>query len=345
MTKRARRTRTSRPKGVRAFLLRVDAKLDVIIDRVRRHPIFGEVYEFFDGSIGDYARDHGPMYSGALAFYAILSLIPLVVLFASVSAYIVSSGSAHDVDSALGDAMVQLKKVIPYLQASFEDDLRTIIVNRRSLGLVGVFALLLSSSEVFRALEFALARIFARLDHELPDDKKTAPRSYLASKLLFGAFVTSLLLAFFTVRLAIGVLKHVRAQVHLPSSIDRLIGDPLAGSSAFGEAFTAVAIIFGFALLIKVFTPHGVRLRFAVLGGGVFYVLLHAAHRAYDVYLKKFTNVGAMYGSLATLVTVILWIYFSASLLLICCHVVKVLQRRFTVGARWPKNGSLFFLR
>jgi uncharacterized BrkB/YihY/UPF0761 family membrane protein len=79
--------------------------------------------------------------------------------------------------------------------------------------------------------------------------------------------------------------------------------------------------------------------RFAFIGGVLFMVSFQAAHRVYDFYLQKLTNIGALYGSFATLIIVALWIYFSATLLLLCCHAVKVMQRRFVVGPRWPKDG------
>src|SRR5690349_19669565 len=115
---------------------------DDVVDRVRRHKVLGEVYELFDGSFGDFARDHGPRYAGALAFYAILSLIPLIILIASLSGFALAGNNEQAVDTSLNEVMIQIKKIIPYIEPRLEEDLRTIIKNRRSLGAVGFFALL-----------------------------------------------------------------------------------------------------------------------------------------------------------------------------------------------------------
>jgi YihY family inner membrane protein len=313
--------------------------VETVLDRVRRHRILGEIYELVDGSLGDYARDHGPMYAGALAFYAILSLIPLIILLASVSGFALAGGSEAAVDASLQEVMVQIRKVIPYIEPRLEDDLRTIIANRKSLGAVGFIALMLSASEVFRAIEFALARIFARLDdHDAPDDKRARPRSYLASKLFFGAFVTALVLAFIALRLFAGILRHMSEVLSLPTWLTSFLGDPLAGGSVTGQVATAVGIVLGFVLVMKTFTHKKVHARFALVGGALFYLLFQAAHAVYDLYLARITNVGAMYGSFATLIIIVLWMYFSATLLLICCHVVKVVQRRVLLGPRWLKD-------
>ncbi|HEY1098546.1 MAG TPA: YhjD/YihY/BrkB family envelope integrity protein, partial [Myxococcota bacterium] len=190
-----------------------------VLDRVRRHPVLGEIYEVIDGVFVDYGRDHGAMYAGALTFYAILSLIPLTVLFASVFGYLVAGG---DVDAGLAEVVRQLRKVLPYLQQSFAQDLKLVVEHRSRLGIVGFIALLWAASEVFRGVEFATARIFARIDeHDEPDDKKTRVRSVLLTKLLFGVFATAVVLSVLLVRMLGTIVAEVRSKLHLPSWVDR----------------------------------------------------------------------------------------------------------------------------
>ena len=315
-------------------------------DRVRRHPVFGEVYEVVDGVFFDYGRDHGAMYAGALAFYAVLSLIPLAVLFASIFGFFLSTGSPTDVDASLADVIRQMRKVIPYLQPSFADDLRVVVENRSKFGIAGFVALLWAASEVFRGVEFATARIFARLDdhHEAPDHRKTAARSVFMTRLLFGATATAVVIFFFLVRLLGSVLASVREKLSMPQAFDFIIGDPLGEGSLLSLAVTAFSIVVGFVVLVRVFSPHRVRTRYAIFGGLLFYLFFQLAHWGYDVYLARLTDVGAMYGSFATLIVIVLWMYYCATLLLLCCHGVKVAQRRMTMGPRWPKDGKLFLI-
>jgi YihY family inner membrane protein len=307
--------------------------------------VFGEVYEVIDGVFFDYGRDHGAMYAGALAFYAVLSLIPLTVLFASLFGFFLSSGTPADVDASLVEVIRQLRKIIPYLQPELATDLRVVVEHRNKLGFVGFVALLWAASEVFRGVEFATARIFARLDdHEDPDHKKTAVRSVLKTKLLFGAVATAVAIAFIMLRLVGGFLAIVREKLQLPPGLDFILGDPLGEGSLLSLLVTGGGIVIGFVVLVRVFSPHDVRVRFAFFGGLVFYVFFQAAHYGYDLYLARLTDVGAMYGSFATLIVIVLWMYYCATLLLLCCHGVKVAQRRLTVGPRWAKDGKLFLI-
>jgi YihY family inner membrane protein len=244
----------------------------------------------------------------------------------------------RDDGTIIRETLTQLEKVIPYLDPSFEKDLRMIIRNRSGLGVAGGFGLLLAASQVFRAVEFSLARIFARLDHTIPTDDKARPKNFLSSKLWFGLVVTSTVLAYLTVRLFAGVLRHLSDTLDLPPTLRHWLGDPLSGATPLGALATALFLVVGFAVLLKVFSAQEVQLRFAFIGGVCFMVSLQGAHRVYDFYLARLTNIGAVYGSFATLIVIVLWIYFSATLLLICCHVTKTVQRRVTVGPRWPKE-------
>lgn len=328
-----------------ARLKPIEALVDNVLDRVRRHPVLGEVYEVIDGVFLDYSRDHGAMYAGALTFYGILSLIPLTVLFASVFGFILSSVGGGDVGGALDDVVSQLRRVLPYLGPTFGDDLKTVVEYRSRLGVVGFVALLWAAAEVFRGVEFATARIFASVDdHVAPGADKTAARSVIITKLLFGAVATAAVMAGIVLQMLTTMWRQVLRLLDLPEWLASLIGDPMRDGSLAGFMGTAAAIIIGFVVVIRVFSPHRVMKRFAFLGGALFLVFFEGAHAVYDLYLSRITNISAMYGSFATLIVLILWIYYCAVLLLICCHAVKVAQRRYTVGPRWPKDGKLLII-
>jgi YihY family inner membrane protein len=331
--------------GVSFLVARIRTAVLDVNDRVRRHPVLGEIYEVVDGVFFDYGRDHSAMYAGALAFYAILSLIPLTVLLASALGFFVQTDDPAAVDAALVEVIRQLRKVVPYLDPSLAHDLHAVVDHRSKLGLVGFVALLWAAAEVFRGVEFATARIFARVDdHDDPDHRKTQPRSVIKTKLLFGAVVTAGVLAFATLRVLGAAFVKLQQQLALPTFVVTLLGDPLGEGTLLANVITLVGIAAGFVVVVRVFSPHRIRARYAWCGGGLFTICFQLAHSFYDLYLRRLTDVTAMYGSFATLIVLVLWMYYGATLLLLCCHVVKVAQRRFTVGPRWPKDGRLLLV-
>ncbi|MCP4502263.1 MAG: YihY/virulence factor BrkB family protein [Deltaproteobacteria bacterium] len=304
---------------------------------LREHWLFGEIYEIVDGTIGDYIRDHGLMYAAAVSFYALLSLIPLVILFVSGAGYLFAFVGNNDVaqmDLLITEVLDQVRRGIPYISDEFERDLRTIIHNRRGLGLAGGLALFAASSQVFRALEFAFARIFAR--RQARQHVVIFPRNFFSSKLLFGGFIVAVMGIFLFLEI---FLRFLGGYLHLlPESLRSMLFAEISGASVFSHLVTANVVVVGFTVLIKMFTAHRVQLRFAVVGGGSFYVLWQIARKLYELYIDRWTNLGALYGGFATLVEIVLWVFFSSTLLLLCGELVQTLQARILLGPKWRKG-------
>lgn len=315
------------------------------LDEVRRHRVLGEVYELVEGTLSDLLFGHGLMYAAAVAFYAILSLIPLLVLFASAAGYVLHSlggDSPAEMERLLHDLIVQLQRVIPYLGDDFEQDLRRIIDNRGGLGAFSLIALGLTASQVFRALEYSLAHVFADVEGgalvEPSTSGRRSPRNVVLSKLLFGAFVAAVVVGFLALRFVVSLLRTVVER--LPDTLGHILRGPLEPGSWGAGLTEAVVVVGGFAVIVKAFTRQDVRLRFSLVGGVVFYALWQLARQLYEVYLAEIADFGALYGSFATVMIVVLWIFYSAVILLLCGQLVKTVQRRALHGPRYPKAGS-----
>lgn len=317
---------------------------------VRRHPQLGEVWGIVDGVVGDAVRDHTLIYGAAVAFFTLLSLIPLLILFASAGGFVLHSmggDSAGELEELLGEVMFQLKKAIPFMGERLEQDLRLIVQNRGGLGLIGFGFLALSSSQVFRALEFAFARIFARgrrglhpsQQKRVVDDRHTKPRSYVASKLLFAVFLFSLIGVFLAFRIALRVLSKLTAP--LPDPVHALFDDPLGGDSLSGHLLSGSLVVFGFWAVIRFFSPHRIRSRYSIVGGVIFAAVWQVSREVFEVYLERWSQLGAIYGGFSALMASVLWIFFSAMLLLLCAHLVWTLQRRVRYGPRYGRKPDL----
>jgi YihY family inner membrane protein len=323
--------------------LREEAALfiEARLDRLRRHPILGEIYEFYLGTVDEYFRGHGLMYAGGVAFYAILSLIPLLVLFASAAGYAMhywGGDTPAEMDQLIADVMMQMRRAIPYLNQTFEEDLRRIIDNRGGLGIFSAAALLLTASQVFRALEYSFAHIFSTVnpEPEQPERRRRTPRNVVLSKLVFGAFIAALVVGFLAVRFFVSLLQTVVE--HLPTVVADVVEPSLHGDSMLAAAVEVFVVVGGFGIILKSFTRTRVRLRFAFVGGMVFFLMWQAARLVYEYYLDRWSDLGALYGSFTTIMVAVIWVFYTSTLLLFCGHVVKTVQRRFVHGPRWPKE-------
>ena len=136
-------------------------------------------------------------------------------------------------------------------------------------------------------------------------------------------------------RLLAGVASQLVTQ--LPTDTARILLSPVWTGTA-SVIISGIFVVLGFAMLVQAASSHQIRPRFSLIGGVVFFFLFRAGHLLYDGYLARFTNMGRLYGPFATIMILILWVYFSASLLLFCVHVVKALQRRVELGPRWSRR-------
>ena len=276
-------------------------------------PAGRELYGLIDGIAGGYIRDHGLMYAGAIAFFLLLSMIPLVVLFASAAGYFISfmvDGQETQATQAMAQELVTyLRNVIPYLSEGFETDIVRIVEARSELGAVSGFGLLIAASQVFRAIEFAFARIFRR-----PNVVKNAekPRAAVLSKLVFGAFLFAGVGIFVASRWLFGDLL-VLLQEHW-RFLAELGVDPERLSDFFGDGFLVnIAVIVSYAFILKVFSIQHIHFRFCMVGGVFFWFGVHLIHWGFDIYLSDFSEMGALYGGLSALMTVVIWLFLIAN--------------------------------
>jgi membrane protein len=292
------------------------------------HPVGREIFGFLDGVAGGYVRDHGLMYAGAIAFFLLLSMIPLVVLFASAAGFFISFIAGADDTQAtqemVKELVVYVRNVIPYLSDSFEADITRIVTARSELGAVSGFGLLIAASQVFRAIEFAFARIFRRRQ-QLKNAEK--PRPAVLSKLIFGTFLFAVVGVFVGSRWILGdvlllLQEHWGFLRHLGIDPERL--------SVFfgGNLFVNFAIVGAYTLILQVFSIRHIHWRFCVFGGIIFWVGVQLIHWGFDIYLSDFSEMGALYGGLSALMTVVIWLFLMATVFLVSAHVVRVLSKR-----------------
>ncbi|MBN2498791.1 MAG: YihY/virulence factor BrkB family protein [Deltaproteobacteria bacterium] len=258
--------------------------------------------------------------AAAIAFYAMLSLIPFIMLLLSCSGYLLEYlGQDYASREDLFEHIASyVRAVLPFAVEDFLERLRSITANRGAYGLTGLGVLVVTAGLVFRTLELAFSRIF-----------KTRRRSLVSYQLVFMAFV-----------LAVGLIL---LGVHYLGTIASSLFS--APSTPFTDLVTdyalvrfAMTIFFGtvvFAVLLKYFSRERVRTRAALLGGLLFALLWIVASKAFAYYLNHIARFSMLYGSLATLAVIVVWIFYSALILLLCTEFSCSLQNRF-----WPLDSG-----
>ncbi|MBX3049513.1 MAG: YihY/virulence factor BrkB family protein [Anaerolineales bacterium] len=246
-----------------------------------------------------YYLDNCPMLAAALAYYSFFSIFPfLLFLIYFGSEVLAVSGLQQELIHSLG-------QFLPTGAEAIAGVVTTTISHSRSLGWVGLVGLLWSASSIFAVLETALNRIW-----------RTRARGFWRKRLMATLSILSLCLLFLVV---IG-LGHF-----LPSMLT-LAEHP--GTQWLGQLTAFVLLIVVISLLYTILPNRRIPPRIAWLAGLTAATLLFTARALFDLFIRSaFNNYGAVYGSLAWVVSLALWAYVVANLFLLGAELGSVLEK------------------
>lgn len=273
---------------------------------VARHPL-----GFARQTLKNFNRNQGVLLAGAIAYYALLSVLPLLILWVI--------GLSHLVDQAvlLSTLGRYLEWLVPSQSRAVLADLEGFLEHRAAIGALLLLTLLFFSSLGFSVLEKAMAVIFA-------DRAAAKPRHFLISALLPYCFVLLLGGALLGVTLAASIVQSLAEEtVHLFGrnwSLQGLSGVLLYLLGLGLEIFLLAALY--------LIVPVGrVRLRHALVGGCAAAGLWEIVRHLLVWYFSGLSKVSVVYGSLSTAVVTLFSFEIGALLFLFGAQVIAEYQR------------------
>lgn len=240
-----------------------------------------------------------------ISFFAVLSLIPLLMITMSVAGYVL--GGSQDLFNQI---VLAITDVLPQGRDELIANLKHIVAGRSQVGGFGILILLFIASLLFTSVEHALDRIFQSVK------KRNFFHSRLLSVLImFGAISLLFLPTIF------GVFQSFLYKFNITIPLTSLV------TSKF--FFVGMMVVI-FTLAVVTIPNHDVKFKYALIGGVFFAVGLGLAKFLFRFYvLHAFDRYNLIYGSLTVLVVSIIWLYYIANILLLASELVAVLQRRY----------------
>jgi len=270
-----------------------------------------------------WSEDYVPSMGAALAYYTMFSLAPLLLIVVSVSGLIFGE------DAARGEIQAQLQGL---MGAQGAGAVQGLLANVRhpAEGLtataIGLLLLLVGATTVFTELQDALDRIWRVPGNALKSGWFTLVRARLMA---FGMI------------LAVGFLLVVSL---VTSAVIAAVGrrlDPIFGgwqaAVQLGNAiggFLLVAFMFG--LIYKVMPRQRVRVADVWLGALLAALLFTGGKYVIGAYISS-SGVASGFGAAGSLVVVLVWVYFSAQILLLGAEFTCVYTRTFGSLASVPE--------
>lgn len=297
--------------GSVAAATRARLRLGPQASQIARHPA-----AFAWRVLKAFKANQGLLLAGAVAYYALLSIVPLLILTVIALSHFV------DQQSLLLTLSRYLEWLLPGQSRAVVAELGNFLAHREVLGWVLLVSMLFFSSLAFTVLENAFSVIFL---HRV----KVRRRHYMVSAILPYAYILFLGAGLLVVTVVAGALQALGEEVvhflWLDLSLNGVSAALLYALGFVGEVFVLASIY----LVMPVGRP---LLRHALIGAVAAAVLWEISRRLLVWYFVTLSQIGVVYGSLTTAIAVLLSLEVAAILLLLGAQVIAEYERHCAEG-------------
>ena len=276
-----------------------------------RHPL-----RFLWEAVKGFRQLQGLLLAGAVAYYSLLSIVPLLIVSAIALSHFIDQG---DLLQTIGR---YLEWLLPGQSRAVVGELSNFLAHRDVLGPVLLVTMIFFSSLAFSVLESSMAVIF----HHRKTDKS---RHFLMSAVMPYLYVLCLCVGLLLVTLVSGALQVIGQE-----SVD-LFGRRWSLSGVSGALLYLLGLageIFMLTSLYLVMPAGRPSLRHALLGGVTAALLWEVTRRALGFYFSTLSQVNVVYGSLTTAIVVLFSLEIAATLVLFGAQVIAQYERLERTG-------------
>ena len=262
-------------------------------------------------TLKSFRANQGLLLAGAVAYYALLSIVPLLILTVIALSYVIKQAEFL---VTLGR---YLEWLVPGQSKSIVAELTNFLDHRDVIGWVLLATMIFFSSLAFTVLENAMSVIFI---HRVAIRR----RHFLVSALLPYCYILFLGLGVLLVTLVSGSLQAMGQEsvdfLGRHWSLGRVSGVLLYLLGLGGEIFVLTSVY--------LVMPVGrLSLRHALIGGLTAALLWELTRHVLVWYFATLSQVGLVYGSLTTAIAVLLSLDLAATLLLLGAQVISEYER------------------
>ena len=291
--------------------------------------LFSNLPTLFKLSYQDWKEDRASRLSAALAYYTIFSLAPMLLIILAVTSLFWSRDAVETqvLDQVQGLVGAEGRTFISDMLTSASSPAKGIFAT-----IVGVITLLWGALGVFNELHNALNTIW---EVEEEEDTKSGFIEGL-KKIIFGRLLS------FSMILGIGFLLLVSLVISAGlSAMQETVGNAIPLSEILLQILNLIVsigvITVLFALIFKFLPDAEIAWRDVWLGAFVTALLFSLGKFLIGLYLGNST-VGSSFGAAGSLVLLLLWIYYSAQILLFGAEFTQVYANNY--GSKIVPEGA-----
>ena len=273
--------------------------------------VFSHPGEFALRILKGFRANQGLLLAGAVAYYALLSIVPMLILIAIALSHVIEQ-------SVLLESLGRYIGWLAPGQGGFiVGELANFLRHREVMGWVLLGTMLFFSSLAFTVLENAMSVVFL---HRVAIRR----RHFLVSAVLPYCYIVCLGLGFLAVTLVAGAFQALGDK-----SVEFFgVSWSLSGFSGFLLYLLGLAgEIFVLTSVYMVMPVGRLSLRHALIGGVVATFFWEVTRHVLVWYFATLSQIGIVYGSLTTAIVVLLSLEIGATLLLLGAQVISEYER------------------
>jgi YihY family inner membrane protein len=262
--------------------------------------------------VRDFQRNQGLLLAGAVAYYTLLSIVPMLAL--------ILVGLSHFIpqEQLIQTVARNLELLVPGYAESLASQVRGFLARRHLVGVVGFLIMTFFSSMAFSVLESTMAVIFSHR-------KESQRRPFFISAIIPYMYILLLAVGFLLVTLISGALDALESRNVL------ILGHDLSLRGYTRFLFYLIGMLGMVIMLTSLYLvmPVGhISTRHALSGAVTAALLWEGIRRILVWYYSKLSLVNLIYGSLATTVVALLSIEVAVIILLLGAQVIAEFDRR-----------------
>ena len=277
----------------------------------RLNEIISHPLNFLLRVLAGFRANQGFLLSGAVAYYTLLSVIPMFALMLVVLSQVV------DPQELLETAAASLELIAPGQSAAITQQIAHFLANWKLVGMVGLIVLLFFSSMAFTVLENAMSVIFY---HRVAIRR----RHFLVSAILPYCYILLLTIGLLTVTTISAALHASEARAL------SLLGHSWSVEGANTAIVYALGVVGEILLLTSLYLvmPVGrLALSRALIGGITATILWEVTRHFLIWYFSTLSLVNVVYGSLTSAIVILLSVEAAAIIVLLGAQVIAEYER------------------
>jgi YihY family inner membrane protein len=274
--------------------------------------ILGRFFSFLLRVLRGFMRNQGLLLSGALAYYTLLSIVPLSILALIVLPHFIGEEQSFYILSNY------IGMMIPGYGAILIEQMQVFLQHRQTLGIIGFVAMLFFSSMAFTVLENAMSVIFM---HRV----SVKHRHFLTSAVIPYLYILAIGLGIVLISFITGALEILEKRQLV------ILGWSVSLEVTSRVALYVLGVLCEVLLLSSIYLlmPVGhIAFRHALIGGITATVLWEITRRVLVWYYATLSMVNVIYGSFAKTVVALLITEAISLILLLGAQVIAELEHK-----------------